>query len=97
MAMNTPELKESLALDAPPVELTPPLQGLWWEAKGDWDRGHRIVQQYGDRDAAWVHAYLHRKEGDLWNAGYWYSRADRSQASGGLAEEWASLVEALCR
>jgi hypothetical protein len=95
MAMNTLELKESLSLDAPPAELTPPLQGLWWEAHGDWDRGHRIVQQSDDRDAAWVHAYLHRKEPDLSNASYWYARAGKPVASGSFDAEWDAIARAL--
>jgi hypothetical protein len=95
MTMSTLALKESLALDAPPAELTPALQGLWCDAKGDWHRGHRTVQQYGDRDAAWVHAYLHRKEPDLSNASYWYARAGRSVASGSFDIEWDTIARTL--
>jgi len=95
--VNADEFRASLAGAAPPPRLMPALGGLWHDGKGDWDAAHRTVQEASDPDSAWVHAYLHRKEGDLWNAGYWYSRAGRSQASGGFAEEWVSLVEALCR
>ena len=95
--MNADEFRTSLARSDPPAGLTPALRGLWHDGRGDWETAHRVVQDASDADSAWVHAYLHRKEGDLWNAGYWYSRAGRSQASGGRAEEWVSLVEALCR
>jgi hypothetical protein len=85
----------SLADVAPPVDLSPPLAALWWAAKGDWDRAHGIVQDDAGRDAAWVHAYLHRVEGDLDNAGYWYRRARREMADGPLAKEWDAIVVAL--
>lgn len=95
MIAHLSELKASLALDAPPDGLSPALQGLWWEAHGDWDRGHRIVQQHGDRDAAWVHAYLHRKEPDLANASYWYARAGQPVAVGPFDAEWDAIARAL--
>ena len=95
--MNADEFRTSLARSDPPPGLTPALRGLWHDGRGDWDTAHRIVQDASDADSAWVHAYLHRKEGDLWNAGYWYSRAGRVKASGPLAEEWVAVVEALCR
>jgi hypothetical protein len=68
---------------------------MWWAAKGDWDRAHKIVQDEDTADAAWVHAYLHRVEGDLSNARYWYHRATRTPANGPLQEEWDSIVAAL--
>jgi hypothetical protein len=85
----------SLTDGAPPADLSPPLAALWWAAKGDWDRAHGVVQDDAGRDAAWVHAYLHRVEGDLDNAGYWYRRARREMASGPLAEEWDAIVAVL--
>jgi hypothetical protein len=93
--MTPEEFRASAAGPAPPAGLSPALVGLWHDARGDWDTAHRVVQEASDRNSAWVHAYLHRKEGDLWNAGYWYSRAGRSQAGGSLAEEWAALAAAL--
>ena len=63
----------------------PPLAALWWAAKGNWDEAHKIVQDEETADAAWVHAYLHRVEGDLGNAGYWYRRAGTSRSRGGSA------------
>jgi hypothetical protein len=86
-----------LANSAPPKGLTPPLQALWWAAKGDWDKAHRLVQDEKDRDAAWVHAYLHRVEGDLDNARYWYRQAHRPAAKCSLETEWDAIVEALLR
>lgn len=74
----------------------PPLHAaLWWEARGEWDRAHAIVQAEEDADAAWVHAYLHRREGDLPNADYWYRRAGRRRPAVPLEEEWAQLAAAL--
>ena len=72
-----------------------PLQALWAEAHGDWDRAHDLCQQAKSRDGDWVHAYLHRKEGDVGNAGYWYARAARPVATSGLEAEWAAIVTAL--
>ncbi len=68
------------------------LLALWWDAKGDWDRAHEIAQDVGGADGAWVHAYLHRKEGDLGNAVYWYRQAGRGAASGDLRVEWEEIV-----
>ena len=93
--MDTPTFKTSLTDTAPPPGLASPLEGLWWAAKGDWDRAHKIVQDDESRDAAWVHAYLHRVEGDLPNAGYWYRTAGQPVAHGTLDEEWAAIAAAL--
>jgi hypothetical protein len=95
MTTNHTTFAHSLADATPAGDLSPPLAALWWAAKGDWDRAHGIVQDDAGRDAAWVHAYLHRVEGDLDNAGYWYRRARREMASGPLAEEWEAIVAAL--
>ena len=79
----------------PTAGIAPTLAALWWAAKGDWDKAHGIVMKEESRDAAWVHAYLHRVEGDLDNAGYWYRRARRPAASGPLREEWDAIAAAL--
>ncbi len=68
------------------------LHALWHEAHGDWERAHSITQGIESSDAAWVHAYLHRKEGDTFNAGYWYRRAGRSAFTGSLHAEWTALA-----
>ena len=71
------------------------LQALWWAARGNWEAAHRCAQDGGGRDADWVHAYLHRVEGDLQNAGYWYARAGKPVATGGLDAEWEAIAGAL--
>jgi hypothetical protein len=93
--MSLAEFKRGLAKPNPPADLAPALAALWWAAKDDWDKAHRIVMKEDGRDAAWVHAYLHRVEGDLDNAGYWYRQARRSAASGPLAAEWDAIAAAL--
>ena len=72
-----------------------PHAALWWAARGDWDRAHGVAQDGKSREADWVHAYLHRVEGDLENARYWYSRAERPVQTGPLEEEWAAIAAAL--
>ena len=79
----------------PPDQLAPALEALWWAAKGDWDRAHGLVQDDTSRQAAWVHAYLHRVEGDLGNAAYWYRKAGRPEASDPLEVEWGAIAAAL--
>ena len=93
--MSLTAFRASLAGDAPAKEHAPPLAGLWWAARGDWDRAHRIVQDDGSREAAWVHAHLHRVEGDLSNASYWYRQAGQPVAKDALDEEWERIVSAL--
>jgi hypothetical protein len=89
------EFKASLLGATPAPGLGAPLAALWWAAKGDWDQAHRIAQDEDDANSAWVHAYLHRVEGDLGNAGYWYRRAKKPVASGSLETEWERMVSAL--
>ena len=83
---------ESLSATAAPAFKSPLLRALWLDAKGDFDGAHSIAQQVEDTDGARVHAYLHRKEGDLANAGYWYRRARMSPVQGTLEAEWEALV-----
>ena len=92
--MDLAAFRASLAAPSPPQELTLALQALWREAKGDWERAHELAQ--ADEGAGdWVHAYLHRKEGDAGNAAYWYRRARKPIARGTLDEEWADIATAL--
>ena len=94
--MVTPHVFEaSLKNVTPPHTLAAPLAALWWDKKGDWDKAHKLVQDEDSADAAWVHAYLHRVEGDLGNAGYWYRQARKPAATGALDDEWETLVAAL--
>ena len=93
--MNVAAYIASLDGAAPAPDLSAPLAGLWWAAKGDWDQAHRIVQDDSSRDAAWVHAYLHRVEGDLGNAGYWYRQAGKPVATDSLEAEWRRIADTL--
>jgi hypothetical protein len=79
----------------PSADLPLALQGLLWDAKGDWKKAHECAQEQDDREGAWVHAYLHRKEGDLDNAGYWYRRARKPVPTGPLDEEWEAIARGL--
>jgi hypothetical protein len=89
------EFRASLSGAAPAPNLDAPLAALWWAGKGAWDQAHKIVQDEAGADAAWVHAYLHRVEGDLGNAGYWYRRAGKPVASGPLESEWEQMASVL--
>jgi hypothetical protein len=86
----------SLHLSGPLPEWDEALQALWWDARGDWERAHALAQiNEADARSAWVHAYLHRKEGDLSNAAYWYRRAGRPLATGPLETELHEIGAAL--
>lgn len=93
--MQLEDFTASLARDEPDPALSDLLQALWYEARGDWDRAHRLTQKLDSADAAWVHAYLHRKEGDLSNARYWYRRAGREEPQESLEQEWRAIATAL--
>ena len=93
--MSMADFKASLSGAAPAPDLDAPLAGLWWAAKGEWDQAHKIVQDAHGTDAAWVHAYLHRVEGDLGNAGYWYRQAGKPVATGPLETEWEQMASEL--
>ncbi|MEY3645734.1 MAG: hypothetical protein RL127_442 [Bacteroidota bacterium] len=84
--------QETLTWEAPDSKLSPVLKSLWYDKNGDWKKAHDLVDGLPGSDAAWVHAYLHRKEGDIWNADYWYARAKKTRPSYSLEEEWANLV-----
>jgi hypothetical protein len=79
----------------PPASAAALARALWHDAVGDWDEAHRLAQDVESPDGAWVHAYLHRKEGDVGNAGYWYRRAGKPPASGSLDDEWRAIATAL--
>jgi hypothetical protein len=95
MVVSVADFKATLGNAAPTAGLAPPLAALWWAAKGDWDAAHKIVQDEDTREAAWVHAYLHRVEGDLSNAGYWYRQAGQPVAKDSLDAEWGRIASAL--
>jgi hypothetical protein len=88
--------RDSVSAAAPPADVGPALQALWWLRKGEWSRAHEVCQGHeGDRDCDWVHAHLHREEGDLSNAGYWYRHAGKPVATCSLQEEWEQVTTAL--
>jgi hypothetical protein len=93
--MTLDEFRKSLSSERPPEDLTLSLAALWWDAKGDWTKAHESAQQDEGAAGAWVHAYLHRKEGDLSNGGYWYGRAGKPQSHIPLEGEWAEIVRDL--
>ena len=93
--MDLTTFEQSLRQAMPPEELRPVLKALWLDAKGDWHQAHRIVQDLDDPQAAWVHALLHREEGDQWNADYWYRRAGRPRSTASLEQEWREIAAAL--
>jgi hypothetical protein len=93
--MTLDEFKASVNDATPPVGLPPLLRALWHDARGDWDAAHRVAQDIEDADGSWVHGYLHRKEGDESNAGYWYRRAGRPPSRAPLDEEWGEIASAL--
>ncbi|GGK64429.1 hypothetical protein ACD591_01335 [Rufibacter glacialis] len=90
--MDFAKFQESLTQAAPPAQASVYLQAMWLEAQGKWEEAHALIQDLPDQKAAWVHAYLHRKEGDLWNADYWYRRANQKRPSVSWQEEWQQLV-----
>jgi hypothetical protein len=93
--MELEQFRESLKASAPTAELPLVLAALWWDAKGDWQKAHECAQQDETPDHAWVHAYLHRKAGDLPNARYWYHQASRPVANGELEHEWTRIAQTL--
>lgn len=93
--MTIEAFKSSLSAPEPPDNLPRTLQALWYDAKDDWQTAHSIVQDMGSEDASWIHAYLHRKEGDHGNAGYWYRRAGKQMPKNALSEEWDEIVARL--
>jgi len=93
--MDLARFQDSLQQAAPPAGLPLALQALWWDGKGDWDKAHNCAQDQEDPAGDWVHAYLHRKEGDLGNASYWYRRAKRPICDIPLETEWAEIVSTL--
>ena len=94
--MSFADFLQSIAADAqPPKELGDALAALWQDQRGQWDAAHALARDDAGKEGSWVHAYLHRKEGDQANAAYWYRLAGRPVASGSLAAEWEQIVRAL--
>lgn len=96
--MTVDDFRASLDQAAPPAGVSLALQALWYDGKGNWARAHEVAQEDTSADGSWVHAYLHRVEGDLGNAAYWYRRAGRPTATNDLTDEWqATVTELLAR
>ena len=93
--MDYDSFKQTTAAAAPPAGLSAAVEALWWDAKGDWNKAHERAQAQDDAIGAWVHAYLHRKEGDQSNAGGWYRRAGKQPATVSLDAEWEAITRAL--
>ena len=89
------EFKNTLSGNTPADNLSVYLKTLWFDAKGDWEKAHTLIQDMPDKTAAWIHAYLHRKEGDIWNADYWYAKAGKKRPSMLLDQEWEEIVSSL--
>lgn len=92
--MTFEDFKKSLTQTNPPA-VSDLLKALWFEGKGDWESAHNIAQDIHNNDGSWIHAYLHRVEGDLGNASYWYSRANRKMPTSSLKDEWSAIVKEL--
>ena len=93
--MKVEDFQRSLSANEPPPGLTEALVALWWDARGDWERAHSYAQEDEGPAGAWVHAYLHRKEGQQSNADYWYRRAGSEFRRPTFEAEWSALVEGL--
>ena len=94
--MTLDDFRKTLEQNQPPKGLNTYLESLWLDAKDDWEKAHTVVQNLNTPEAAWIHAYLHRKEGDAFNAGYWYRRAGRAVFTESLEQEWEQLVRYFC-
>ena len=94
--MDLHQFRQSLQQQQPPHAVSVYLQALWYDAKGNWEKAHMLIQDGTDRDSSLLHAYLHRKEGDLWNADWWYRKAGSERPKLSLEAEWESLVKQFC-
>ena len=93
--MDFKNFQQSLESAFPPADLSPYLQSLWYDGKGDWNKAHEIIQDMENKTAAWIHAYLHRKEGDIGNADYWYHQAGKIRPLYSLEKEWKEIAKEL--
>lgn len=92
--MTLTDFKATLSSPVPPA-VSESLIAMWYDGKGDWDRAHNVAQDINTKEGSWIHAYLHRKEGDAGNAAYWYHRANQPVCKSSLHEEWEAIVSAL--
>ena len=94
--MSFEDFKKTLSMSAPPA-VAPSLIALWHDARGEWDKAHGVAQEVDDETGAWVHAYLHRKEGDRSNARYWYAHAGKPECRESLEQEWEQIAQELLK
>jgi hypothetical protein len=95
--MKSDQFNATLTDDLPLAGITLSLAALWYAGKGDWEQAHAIAQDIPIPEGSWVHAWLHRQEGDAWNANYWYQRAGKTMPEVSLEEEWRQMVKTLLR
>ncbi|HRI80466.1 MAG TPA: hypothetical protein PLR06_13115 [Cyclobacteriaceae bacterium] len=95
--MTLQQFTETTTTSRPPENISPLLEAMWYDAQGDWSKAHEVAQQIETPNGAWIHAFLHRKEGDVSNAGYWYRMAGKSFPNQTLKEEWGEIVSFLLR
>ncbi len=95
--MTLEEFKSSLRQSAVPSTVSPLLQAMWYAGKDNWEEAHNLAQDVHTTDGSWAHAYLHRQEGDLGNASYWYHRAGRTMPKHSLEKEWEEIVNAFLK
>jgi len=93
--MEFATFQQSIKDEMPPVGVSVYLEAMWYDAHGNWNKAHSLVDHLEDATASWVHAYLHRKEGDTWNADYWYRKAGKKRPDISLQQEWELIVKAL--
>lgn len=93
--MDITDFKESLLTSSPPVGASEYIKALWYDAKNNWKKAHELIQSLPDKNASRIHAYLHRKEGDIGNADYWYAKAGKKRPSVSLGEEWEQIANDL--
>ena len=94
-AVTLHEFKRTTADAQPPASLSPPLLALWHDARGDWGSAHETAQAIDDESGSWIHAYLHRKEGDASNAAYWYRRAGKPICRSSLEAECDEIASTI--
>ena len=90
--MDYTGFQQTLTSNVPPSEWPEALKAMWYDAKGDWEASHDIAQDMPDTVGSWIHAYLHRKEGDDWNGGYWYQQAGKNFPKISLEQEHQEIV-----
>lgn len=95
--MTLDEFRKTASAGTEPLGLTRPLRALWWAARGEWERAHGMIDDDETPDGMWVHAHLHRQEGNLANARYWYDRAGKPERTGSIEEEWKTITSQLLR